>query len=278
MNNERSTTMTGTMLSPQATNPAEPSRMLDPSVWHPGAPQIADPPVGAVGRPVMVQHWSDLVFCHWRYPVNEVQALLPDGVTVDAFDGSAWVGLIPFHMDGLGVPGWAPMPYVGSFPEVNVRTYVRAGDRRGVWFMSLDIDRWLPALVARGGYRIPYCVGDVRHLRIGDRVMSSVRRRWPRSEVAAADLSVTVGDPIADDDLSRFLTARWGLVARPFAGRPVWAPVDHPAWPLMSAEMITVDPGVVVAAGLSAPRGDAHLMYSPGVPVRIGRPQLLRRR
>ncbi len=121
------------------------------------------------------------------------------------------------------------MPYVGSFPEVNVRTYVRAGDRRGVWFMSLDIDRWLPALVARLGYRIPYCVGDVRHVRIGDRVLSSVDRRWPRVSGATAAVSVTVGDPVADDDLSRFLTARWGLLARPFRGRPVWAPVEHPA-------------------------------------------------
>ena len=162
----------------------------------------------------MVQHWTDIVFCHWRYDPADVQALLPRGVEVDTFDGSAWVGLIPFHMDGLGVPGWAPLPYVGSFPEVNVRTYVRAGDRRGVWFMFLDIDRWLPALVARAGYRIPYCVGDVRHVRIGDAVMSTVDRSWPRADRATASMSVTVGDPVADDDLSRFLTARGGLVAR----------------------------------------------------------------
>ena len=60
-----------------------------------------------------------------------MQKLLPAGVEVDTFDGSAWVGLIPFHMDGLGFPGLAPLPYVGSFPEVNVRTYVRAS-KRGV--------------------------------------------------------------------------------------------------------------------------------------------------
>ena len=141
--------------------------------------------------------------------------------------------------------------------------------------MSLDIDRWLPALVARAGYRIPYCVGDVRHVRIGDAVMSTVDRSWPRADRARASMSVTVGDPVADDDLSRFLTARWGLVARPFRGRPVWAPVDHPAWPLMSAEAGHIDAGVVIAAGLPAPVGEPHLLYSHGVPVRIGTPRLL---
>ena len=76
----------------------------------------------------MVQHWSDLVFVHWRYPAEIVQALLPDGVEVEQFDGTAWVGLIPFHMNDLGFPLLHPLPYVGSFPEVNVRTYVRCGD------------------------------------------------------------------------------------------------------------------------------------------------------
>ena len=103
-----------------------------------------------VRRPVMVQQWNNLVFLHWRYDPSAVQALLPHGIEVETFDGSGWVGLIPFHMDRLGLPGGlAPLPHVGSFPEVNVRTYVRAGDRVGVWFFSLDIDRFLPAVVAR---------------------------------------------------------------------------------------------------------------------------------
>jgi len=249
----------------------------DPSLWTPHAPESPEPPQHSVRRAVMVQHWTDIVFCHWRYDPAVVQELLPNGVEVDTFDGSAWVGLIPFHMDGLGVPGVAPLPYVGSFPEVNVRTYVRAGNRRGVWFMSLDIDRWLPALVALLGYRIPFCVGDVRHVRIGDRVMSSVRRKWPSARYHSAQMSVLVGEPVADDDLSRFLTARWGLVANPFRSRPVWAPVDHPAWSLHSATVSELDAGVVAAAGLPYPTGEPHVLYSPGVPVRIGAPRLLER-
>lgn len=237
-------------------------------------PSLACP--DPVGRPVMVQQWNEIVFLHWRYNPAEVQALLPSGVEVDTFDGSAWVGLIPFQMEGLGLPyrGLHPLPHVGRFPEVNVRTYVRSRNRRGVYFLSLDIDRWLPALVARAGYRIPYCVGDVRHVRIGDLVSSSVDRRWPSGPAAAqARIAVRVGSPIETDDLSQFLTSRWGLISSRPSGRFGYAPVDHPEWRLQTAALEHLDETVVAAAGLTPPSGEPHVLYSPGTPVRIGWPR-----
>jgi uncharacterized protein YqjF (DUF2071 family) len=228
----------------------------------------------------MVQCWTDLVFLHWPMAPDLVQRLLPHGVEVDTFDGAAWVGLIPFHMDGLGFParGLAPLPHVGSFPEVNVRTYVRAGDRRGVYFFSLDIDRWLPALVARGAYRIPYCVGDVRHVRVGDLVTTSVDRRWPRPDPSAtASLAVRTGAAIdRPDDLAGFLTSRWGLISGGPGARFGYAPVDHPPWSLHRAEVLDLDESLLRAAGLPTPVGDPHVLYSPGVPVRIGVPRRVR--
>lgn len=130
-----------------------------------------------VHHPVMVQRWTDVVFLHWRYDPCEVQRLLPPGVVVDEYEGSAWVALVPFRMEGLGFPGLAPLPIVGTFPEVNVRTYVRAGGRRGVWFFSLDVDRLLPALVARGAYHLPYCAGRADHVRVDDYVSMTTCRR-----------------------------------------------------------------------------------------------------
>ncbi len=231
-----------------------------------------------VARPVMVQSWNEIVFVHWRYDPSEVQRLLPAGVEVDTFDGSAWVGLIPFHMDGLGFPPSIlhPLPHVGSFPEVNIRTYVRSRGRRGVYFLSLDIDRYLPAVVARLGYRIPYCVGDVRHVRVGDRVMSSVDRRWPSSgRGATASLSVRVGSAVDADPLTAFLTARWGLISSNPYGRFGYAPVEHPAWQLHEAEIEHLDERLTTAAGLSAPVGAPHVLFSTGTDVRIGWPKRL---
>ncbi len=219
-----------------------------------------------------------MVFLHWRCDPSIVQALLPPGLTVDCFDGSAWVGLVPFRMEGLGFPGLAPLPLVGAFPEVNVRTYVRQGERRGVWFLSLDVDRVLPAAVARFAYHLPYCVGRASHLRVGDVLSTKVRRRWPRPSPpgtagVTTDLVVRTGGATDPDDLlNRFLTARWGLYSVTRRGRLRYAPVDHQAWPLHHAEVLRLDDHLVTTAGLPQPEGEPHVLWSPGVDVRIGWP------
>ena len=82
----------------------------------------------------MKQQWQELAYIHWRYDAAVVQALLPEGLEVDTFDGSAWVGLIPFSMRNISFPGTPAIPYLGSFPEVNVRTYVKKDGIPGVWF------------------------------------------------------------------------------------------------------------------------------------------------
>ncbi len=231
----------------------------------------------AVNRPVMVQRWTDVVFLHWRYDPQVVQRLLPDGVTVELFDGDAWLGLVPFSMEGLGLPGLAPLPIVGSFPEINVRTYVHAGGRSGVWFFSLDTDVWLATAAARLAYHLPYCYGWAEHGRVDDLVTTRAYRRWPRSSRGATcDLAVRVGasvDPL--DPLVHFLTDRWGLVSRSWRGGLVHAAVDHPDWPLYEAEVVHLDEQLVAAAGLPTPTGPAHVLWSPGVDVRVGQPSRL---
>ncbi|MDH4363115.1 MAG: DUF2071 domain-containing protein [Acidimicrobiia bacterium] len=240
-------------------------------------PAALGPPAAAgdpIRWPVMVQRWVDVVFLHWRYDPAVVQALLPPGVTVDVYDGSAWVGLVPFRMEGLGLPRLAPLPLVGSFPEVNVRTYVHAGDRRGVWFFSLDIDRVLPTVVARAVYDLPYCYGRAGHRRLGSVVSTEVERRWPAADGGAgAEIVVRGGRALTGPDpLAHFLTSRWGLLSAGRRGRIRWAPIHHGPWPLHHAEVLHLDERLVAATGLPAPDGPPHALWSPGVDVTVGLP------
>ncbi len=103
------------------------------------------------GRWVMTQRWNDLLFAHWPVPSSVIGPLLPEGLNVDTFHGSAWLGVVPFWMDRIKIRGVPPIPFARSFPELNVRTYVR--DRRsgapGVYFLSLDASNLLAVLSAR---------------------------------------------------------------------------------------------------------------------------------
>jgi uncharacterized protein YqjF (DUF2071 family) len=220
----------------------------------------------------MTQQWCDLAYIHWRYDPDVVQQLLPEGLEVDTYDGSAWVGLIPFSMRNIAVPGLPPVPYFGSFPEVNVRTYVRRNGVPGVWFFSLDVNRLLPAVVARTTYLLPYCWGRASNVLNGDVLSTEVQRRWPRG--AGTSIRVRVGERIAHpNDQAVFLSARWGLYSRGFGTGLRYAPVDHETWILHEATLENLDDTLVVAAGLPAPTGEPHVMFSPGVSVKIGLPQ-----
>ena len=223
----------------------------------------------------MRQDWRDLTYLHWRYDPSIVQGLLPKGLEVDTFDGSAWVGLIPFSMRRIGLPHGPAVPYFGSFAEVNVRTYVCAHDKPGVWFFSLDVDRLIPAVVARTTYRLPYCWGDTSHVRLGNRTETVIRRRWP-DRVDESTIIIEAGGPRVADELDNFLSARWGLYSSTRKGLR-YAPVDHEPWPLRDARLIRLDDHLVAAAGLPTPVGEPHVMCSDGVHVRIGLPHAVQR-
>lgn len=241
----------------------------------PAVESIAPEPWRSVARPVMFQHWNDITWLHWRYSADVVQALLPAGVRVDTIDGSAWVGLVPFRMTRLRPPGLPSVPWLTTFPEINVRTYVVAPDgRRAVWFFSLDAPRAPAIAVARLAFGLPYCWAHARIERAGRRISYVSTRRWPRPR-ARTRMEVEIGEPVAPEDVSElehFLTARFGLVSARDR-RLSFGPVDHPRWPLRKADLVGLDDGLVRAAGLPPPVEPPLVHFADGVPVRIGRPQ-----
>jgi uncharacterized protein YqjF (DUF2071 family) len=230
-----------------------------------------DPPTWT-HRTVLQQRWSELAYFHWRYEPGVVQRLLPDGVHVDTFDGSAWVGLIPFEMRDVRLGSTPPVPWLGSFIEVNVRTYVTdASGRRAVWFWSLDVPRAAVVGVARTVFSLPYCWARARHDIDGEVHRYQVARRWPRSSSAQAEMTFRVADRLPDDevtDLDHFLCARWALVTTR-RDDVLYGRVHHPRWPLHAVDGVTIDQNLTQAAGLPDPVGEPHARYSPGVDVRI---------
>lgn len=222
----------------------------------------------------MTQSWLDLAFLHWPADPADVAPLLPAGTVPDTLDGVTYIGLVAFRMHRVGwfrLPG---VPYLGTFPETNVRLYSRdSHGRRGVVFRSLDASRLIPVAMGRTAFRLPYMWSRMAIRRDADTLTCTSRRRWPGPRGAHSRIVLRIGDQVEEpSELEHFLTARWGM-HNTFFGRQTYLLNTHPRWPLHHARLIECDENLVTAAGLAAPVGEpASVLYSPGVPVRFGRP------
>jgi uncharacterized protein YqjF (DUF2071 family) len=220
----------------------------------------------------MYQTWTWLSFLHWSYDPAVVQRLLPKRLEVQTFQGRAWVGVTPFFLEDLRTPVAPALPWFTSFPETNVRTYVRGPDgREGLWFFSLDAARLEPVLVARSTYALPYMWSEMAVERDGSTIRYRSRRRWPGPTSAPSQITVEVGPALRPQELGEFdhyLTARWQLYTTlgPLLARST---VEHEPWPLYRAVVRELETDLVAAAGLPDPEGEPVVHWSPGVRTRI---------
>jgi uncharacterized protein YqjF (DUF2071 family) len=221
----------------------------------------------------MFQRWRWLTFLHWRYQPDEIRCLLPKQVTLDTFDGAAWIGLTPFLLTGLRPPGAPALPWISQFPETNVRTYVHGPDGEGgVWFFTLEAGRFGAVAGARSLYRLPYRWADMR-IRRSDRIIEyESRRKWPFGS-ARSSIAIHAGEPIAAGDFDNFLTARYRLYTI-WGKRLAFAQIEHAPWPLHSARLLRLKQNLIEQSGVPRQSGSPISHYSPDLQVKIGRIQL----
>lgn len=236
-------------------------------------------PLRRMRAPVFIQSWEPCAFLHWPVEVDAVTPLLPPGCIADTFDGQTWVGLIPLVIRRVRVFGGPPVPHLGTFVELNVRLYsVDTEGRRGIVFRSLDAERLVPVLAAQSTYRLPYKWSRMSYEGNGDEHTWTSVRRWPGPVGARARIRVKAGAVIAEPDpLAVFLSSRWNLHTAMPGRRTAYAAAQHDVWPLHEATVLDIEEDVIVAAGLPAPTGAPHVLFSPGVTARIGPPIRVRR-
>jgi uncharacterized protein len=221
---------------------------------------------------VMTQRWNDLLFAHWPIPVSDLCHLLPEDLVVDAFDGSGWVGVVPFWMDEIRMRGIPRIPGANRFPELNLRTYVRErhSNQPGVYFFSLDAGNPLAVSVARMFFHLPYYwahmkteFGESREIRYSsERLVSR-----PRANFRARYRSL--GQPCAKGGMESFLTERYALFTRGKRGGTERVNIHHLPWPLEMAEAEFEINDLPQAHGIRLPDVKPLLQYSRELTVYI---------
>jgi uncharacterized protein len=219
---------------------------------------------------IMYQCWRRLLFLHWRWDAGEIQKRLPTALTIDCFDGSAWIGIVPFFMSWVRPAGFPPLPVISNFLELNLRTYVKdESGRPGVWFFSLDANQPLAVWAARILFGLPYQHALMRASQSGawtDYISArsgyqpALNYRY-RNHGAAAEVAL--------GSLEFFLIERYRLYTFR-GGQLVTGRVYHPPYQVSGAQVDLYDPRLFELDGFPVPdRPPDHVCYASRIDVSV---------
>jgi uncharacterized protein len=213
---------------------------------------------------VMTQRWNDLLFAHWPIPATDLTPLIPEDLAIDTFDGSGWVGVVPFWMDQIRMRGLPAIPGASRFAELNLRTYVR--DRHtnqpGVYFFSLDAANPFAVAAARMFFHLPYYWAHMKTDFTGERESHYSSKRLlsrPRANFRARYRSL--GKPCTKGGMESFLTDRYALFTKSTRGI-ARVNIHHLPWPLELAEAEFEINDLPQAHGIRLPDVKPLLQYS----------------
>jgi len=213
----------------------------------------------------MAMRWHDLLFMHWPIAPEALRRFIPPALEVDTIDGRAWIGVVPFRMTAVRHRLMPALPWLSAFPELNVRTYVRVGDRPGVWFFSLDARNPLAVAMARRTYRLAYY-----RARMSATPNEGIIHYHSRRTHRGAPPAEFVGRyrPLGDvfqavpGSIEHWLTERYCLYAADRAGRLFRAEIAHAPWPLQPGEAELERNSMIEALGISQPPEPPLVHYS----------------
>ena len=217
---------------------------------------------------LLAQTCEQLLFAHWRMPVERLRRHLPDRLDLDTFEGDAWLGVTPFRVANLRLRGLPPLPGVSSFLQLNCRTYVSHGGRPGIWLFSLDASSRLAVESARWLYGLPFFLARMHGL---------PHFRCTRLEVERPHVWESTYEPAGEavpaeaGTLAHFLTERYCLYTVDGAGALHRADIHHLPWPLQPARA-AIALNTVPPDGLETD-GDALCHYAELQDVLIWEPE-----
>lgn len=216
----------------------------------------------------MHQRWDNLFFFHWRVDPAEVQRRLPRGLTVDCFAGTTYLGVVGFKMNAVRPAGLPPLPWLSFFNELNVRVYVRdAAGEPGVFFLSLDCDRWPAVKIARAQFALNYQHARMRHRSDGQGFTLDCRRQGETATARYAWQPVGTPTVAVPGTLAFFLAERYNFFTVK-NGQLLRGQVHHAPYPLQTAEVLAWSEDPVAWDGFPTSHRPPDLAQaSPGVAI-----------
>jgi uncharacterized protein len=225
------------------------------------------------GQAIMHQDWGKLLFMHWRVDEKALRPLIPERLTIDTFDGSAWIAVTPFTMWDIRAfpPLLPPIPGLSRMHELNVRTYVHLDNVPGVWFFSLDANSSVAVLTARTFFHLPYFNAEMSLEQEGEIIVYSSNRTEIDQPKASFDATWKIGETLPyshPGSLEFFLTERYCLYTT-HKQKLYRARIFHEPWPLQKASLSSFSSTMIESHKLPMPKDAPLLHYAEEISVDI---------
>lgn len=219
----------------------------------------------------MHQYWGKLLFIHWSIDAELLRPLIPSQLSIDTFDGKAWIGVVPFTMWGIRASFLPLIPGISAFHELNVRTYVHFKGVPGVWFFSLDATNSLAIWGARTFYYLPYFNAEMILRERGSGIEYASTRKDTRGAPAELRAAWTIGGPLPQaqpGSIEFFLTERYCLYS--YHREQLYrSRIFHQPWTVRSATLDSYHSTMIEFLGIPEPVGEPLLHYAESIGVHI---------
>jgi len=225
--------------------------------------------------PAFEMDWRDVLFVSYPVDPEAVQPHLPDQLTVETFEGDAYLSVVPLVIANIR-PAGLPAALGVTTPELNLRTYVTCEDPAGgsetpgVYFFSLDADDLLGSAGGRLFNHLPYYWADIDY-DPGSPTRFASRRRTPGTRsVRFRGRYEPDGDPFQPDPgtVQHFHTERYRYFTEAQDGTIRYATLDHDPWTLQPAAWEISENTLFAANNFDRPDSEPVVAYSRSLHVR----------
>jgi len=209
------------------------------------------------------QEWNNALFLHWNVPADDLIKVIPKDLSLDTFNGESWISLVAFTMERIKPRYFPSISAISDFHEVNIRTYVTKDNKSGVYFLSIEAEKYISCFIAKLLSGLPYAKS-----RIHFQTKSVTRNYSSKSTKNDFKLNVnfSVGESVTDKcDLHTWLTERYCLYID--EGEQVFRyQTHHMPWGLNEVKISDLNTQYKIG-NISLHRKPELAHFSPGVKV-----------
>lgn len=188
---------------------------------------------------IIRQAWSNVLFTHWPISAELLRPHIPRSLEIDTFDGTAWLSVVVFVMEGIYLRGLSALSVTPKFAEVNVRTYVQRNGKPGVYFMSLDVGDLASLMIAKRWYRLPYKAAQISSNKEGQTFFCQSQRKGQAKVPIGFHANYI---PLAEVYISKkgtfdhWLTERYCFFSTDKRANIYCGEIHHQPWPLQKVD------------------------------------------